>query len=286
VLAVLVYDQLGRFLGRLPFLRICLASSLVLLMEAAVYVVGGFWGLPGFASLLVSTMAGKIIVAVIYSLVLSLYLRFTGKEDGMAFSQVATEASLPTLTYREKYERLQQESMRDALTGLFNRGTFDALIRAQLVKCARTGKSLSLLMVDVDRFKNVNDMFGHQEGDEVLRTVARAIQQVLRINDFACRFGGEEFAVLLPDADAQAAVAIADRMRKSVTDECRLRTLAGTVQPLTISVGIATAPLEGNTVEVLVEMADRRLYEAKRAGRDRVSSTGMFAPLPPTLAGA
>ena len=184
------------------------------------------------------------------------------------------------VSYRERFEALQRQAMRDPLTGLFHRGVFESVIATQLARAVRSGASLSLLMVDVDRFKQVNDAFGHREGDEVLRAVARALRGVVRASDFPCRFGGEEFALLLPDTGPEDAVLLAERIRTAVTQECRSRSLAPTLQPITVSIGIASAPTETVTPESLVELADRRLYEAKAAGRNRIAATGSLKPGP------
>jgi diguanylate cyclase (GGDEF)-like protein len=147
------------------------------------------------------------------------------------------------------------------------------VIGAQLARAARDASSLSLLMIDVDRFKQVNDLFGHCEGDEVLRAVARALRGVVRCSDFPCRFGGEEFVLLLPDTLPEDALALAERIRAAVTRECRDRTAAAARSPITVSIGLAYAS-EAPTPAGLLELADRRLYEAKRSGRDRTAATG------------
>ena len=278
-LVIVLYDLLGRKLSRLPFLRIYATTAIVLVIDTLIFVTGGFASSPDYGSLLASGIVGKLAVALVYSLALTVYLRFFDARD----ESPAPDNVARIRTYRERFEELQQQSMRDPLTGLFHRGMFDTLLGAQVARSMRSGHAVSLMMVDVDRFKQVNDLFGHREGDEVLRAVARTLQTSIRASDFACRFGGEEFAVLLPDTAVEDAFGLAERIRSAVTSECRLRTLAGTVQPITISIGIAGAPREAMTADALIELADRRLYEAKRSGRDRTTATGAFAPLPPRL---
>ena len=276
-LVVYTYDFLGRWLSRLPFLRIYITTALVLCVDTLVFVSGGFVDSPDYTSILLSGMAGKLVVGLLYSVALAVYLRyFDVREEG------AAPGVTRLMTYRERFEQLQQQSMRDPLTGLFHRGVFESLIGAQIARATRSGRPMSLLMVDVDKFKQVNDLFGHREGDEVLRTVAGALQSVVRASDFPCRFGGEEFAVLLPDTDSRQALVLAERVRAAVTTECRLRTVAGSARPITVSIGLASAPVEATSPEILIELADRRLYEAKRTGRDR-TATGAFAPLAPHL---
>jgi diguanylate cyclase (GGDEF)-like protein len=276
-LVVLAYEALGRALAKLPFLRLYAAALFALAADTLIFVTGGFIESPHYGSILFSALAGKAAAAMLYAIPISLYLRYFGEREEPAPLGVGAKADVfELLTYRERYEELQRRSLRDPLTGLFHRGVFDTMIAAQLARVARTGNPFTLLMVDVDRFKEVNDLFGHLEGDAVLRAVARALEDAVRGSDFVCRFGGEEFAVLLPDTAPHDALVLADRMRSAVTRECRARTAVGVVRPLTVSIGLAAAPHEARTAEALIDIADRRLYDAKRAGRDRIS-TGAFA---------
>jgi len=276
-LVVYTYDFLGRYVARFTFLRVYLTTAFVLAVDTVIFVSGGFGASPDYHSILISGIAGKLAVALLYSVALAVYLRYFERPE----DEVRRGGARQVMTYRERYEQLQQQSMRDPLTGLFHRGVFESVIGAQVARASRSGQSVSLLMIDADRFKQVNDLFGHREGDEVLRAVAGALQAAVRAADFPCRFGGEEFALLLPDTEPQDALLLAERIRAAVTQECRARTLAGSVQPVTVSIGVASAPGEAATAESLIELADRRLYEAKRSGRDRTTSTGAFAPLPP-----
>ncbi len=167
-----------------------------------------------------------------------------------------------------RYERVRTPGARDALTGLFNRGFFDEVLPLELARSDRSGLPTSLILADLDHFKAVNDRYGHQEGDRVLRTFARALIDSLRSADVACRFGGEEFAVILPHAAGPAARQLAGRIRE------RMAVLSSEAEPpmaqVTATVGIATFPREATTAEELIRLADERLYEGKRTGRDRV----------------
>jgi NCS2 family nucleobase:cation symporter-2 len=159
---------------------------------------------------------------------------------------------------------------RDALTGLFNRGFFDEVLPLELAASDRQAMPTSLLLVDLDHFKSINDRFGHPEGDRVLKEFAGALTDSLRTADVACRIGGEEFAVILPQAAGPAARQLAERIRERMKER-----LAGTDSPLagegvTATAGIATFPIEGESAEELIRLADERLYEGKRSGRDRV----------------
>jgi diguanylate cyclase (GGDEF)-like protein len=178
--------------------------------------------------------------------------------------QVAGAIHLAAVTrdLEEANERLHRLSMLDPLTGVANRRRFDELLDIEWRRGVRSRNPLSLLMIDVDKFKPYNDAKGHQAGDECLRLVASILRENLhRAADVVSRYGGEEFAVLLPDSDGEAARRTAERLRERVAERA----------PVTISVGVATAvPYRDLAPGPLIGSADEALYEAKRAGRNRV----------------
>ena len=183
-----------------------------------------------------------------------------------ALAQSATHAAL-SLRNAGLLAEIETLATRDALTGLVNRRVFDeALVRA-VGHAERTDTPLSLVVLDLDRFKAVNDSFGHQVGDEVLRAAGRALTRDTRTEDLAARYGGEEFVVLLPETDGDTAIAIADRLRTGIRDEVH-----GLV--VTVSAGVATMPSDAPDGVALVAAADRALYDAKRSGRDRAVRAG------------
>jgi diguanylate cyclase (GGDEF)-like protein len=158
-------------------------------------------------------------------------------------------------------------SRRDPLTGLANRRAFDEELAREVARAARTGAPLAVVVLDVDRFKAVNDGHGHPAGDGVLREVATRAGAALRRGDLAARIGGEEFALLLPGADLAGAVELAGRVRAAVA----ARPIPAGAAALAVTVSLGCAALApGEAPEALVARADARLYEAKRAGRDRV----------------
>ncbi len=171
-----------------------------------------------------------------------------------------------SLEMQRKYQRF---AMTDALTGLHNRGWLDDAFDREVKRSERDNLSLSLIMIDVDNFKNYNDEFGHLAGDQVLISVANAIRSPLRPNDLVARFGGEEFSVLLPETSLENAEIIANRLRKNVrkTDPGVLDDKQ--LPPVTISLGIAGFK-PGYQLETLIAAADVAMYHAKRNGRDRV----------------
>jgi diguanylate cyclase (GGDEF)-like protein len=171
---------------------------------------------------------------------------------------------------RRLIDRLTSAARTDPLTGLLNRKGFNEACAAEVSRAARTGRRFALLVGDLDNFKQVNDRRGHHAGDEALERVSAILAAGTRGADRAARLGGEEFALLVPDADAAVALATAERVSERVREA-----FAGEPVPLTISFGIALYPDHGLTGEELLRPADSALYEAKAAGRDR----SVVAPL-------
>lgn len=167
------------------------------------------------------------------------------------------------LRVRELQELLAARAMIDGLTGLYNRAYFDRRLAEEAARSGRHGTPLALVMVDVDRFKSVNDHFGHPGGDRVLREVSTLLRATARVTDIACRYGGEEFALIAPGSTAAEAAVLAERLRTAVPT-----TLLPDRRPVTASFGVAA--LGGGTAEELVSAADGALYRAKCNGRDRV----------------
>ena len=172
----------------------------------------------------------------------------------------------------EAYHEADAQAARDHITGLANRRTFDLELMHEWQRALREKVSLSLLMIDVDRFKLYNDCFGHVAGDECLRSVAAILADApLRVTDVVARYGGEEFGIILPRALTRGATALAERIRQSVSEAC-LPHQEGIV---TISIGVATFyPAEGLNEKMLIRRADEALYAAKAAGRNRVVAWG------------
>lgn len=166
-------------------------------------------------------------------------------------------------------KQLKTMATTDPLTGLNNRRYFNEQLRQKFAEALRYEHDLSCVMLDLDHYKQFNDTLGHQKGDELLQVVAEEIRAALRESDIAARYGGDEFILLLPHSDAEAASSVAERIRNRLARNChpnkRLRF------PVTLSIGIAsTSEDHPNSDEGLVSMADRALYRAKETGRDRI----------------
>lgn len=156
----------------------------------------------------------------------------------------------------------------DFLTGVYNRRHFEGLARVELARCQRYVRPLSVLMIDIDHFKAVNDAYGHAAGDLVLKNVVAICRAEKRDPDLLARVGGEEFAMMLPETTEAAAAQFAERLRREVAGS--MPTVYGEKLGVTISIGVAGATIRTPGVEALLRCADRALYEAKRSGRDRV----------------
>jgi len=170
--------------------------------------------------------------------------------------------------------RLRRLSARDRLTGLLNRGYFEARYHAEVSRARRHGHPLAIAVIDVDRFKNFNDRYGHASGDVALRVLAETLHKGLRASDTVARYGGEEFVVLLPETTPKAAFEKIEQMRLAVARaEFSIPRNDLTAQ-FTISAGLACLPDDGTDPAELLDVADKRLFEAKDSGRNRVVGWG------------
>jgi len=160
----------------------------------------------------------------------------------------------------------------DGVTGIFNRRYFELRIAEEISRSTRHGLAFSVIMADIDHFKQLNDEFGHLAGDEVLRQVSAILTQQLRKSDVLTRFGGEEFAIITPETDLDSALAVADKLRRVVESWH----FPGVARPVTISAGVAEFPTQGGTRHEVVKSADEALYAAKQGGRNRVVTAQML----------
>ncbi len=171
---------------------------------------------------------------------------------------------------QENLEVVRTESLTDPLTSLSNRKHFDESLALAIAESAERSEPLSLVMTDIDHFKNFNDTWGHLTGDQVLRLVAMSLKQNVKGQDITARYGGEEFAVILPNTVLRSALIVADHIRRAVmSKELMKRSTGQNLGRVTISLGCATAR-KGDTVQSLIARADACLYAAKRNGRNRV----------------
>ena len=169
---------------------------------------------------------------------------------------------------QQLHEQMREQAIRDDLTGVHNRRHFVAVAEHELERARRHGATLSLVMMDVDHFKHVNDAYGHLTGDVALKAVGSMLSATTRVGDLACRLGGEEFAILLIGMGHEGAVERAETWRATLAEMTILAD--GTALKLTASFGVATFPEQAGTLVELMKVADTRMYRAKSLGRDRV----------------
>ena len=187
------------------------------------------------------------------------------------FQSVKGELRVPKILEMSTFLATERSAITDGLTGLYNRQFFDASLRRELKRARRYGLSFSLVMLDVDDFKNVNDIHGHIVGDEALTLTSSIIRASVREIDVACRYGGEEFALILPETSRTGAYIVSERIRMGVKEVFDHQKVGAAHIELSISGGIAIYPTDSNSAEGLVRMADRALYRSKNDGKDQIT---------------
>ena len=168
--------------------------------------------------------------------------------------------------------QLKEESIRDPLTRLYNRRYMEDALQREFAHATRDGYPVSIIMADIDHFKKVNDTYGHSTGDEVLAQLSQLFQANFRTEDIVCRFGGEEFLIVMPETTSETAFLRIDHIRQ-VLESTPLKLSCGELK-ITLSAGIAVYPLEGSSIDEIVQKADRAMYRAKSEGRNRVIAGG------------
>ena len=166
-------------------------------------------------------------------------------------------------------ETLEHQSIRDPLTGLFNRRYLEEFFTKEIIRAQRKQHEIGVIMIDIDHFKRFNDVYGHDAGDYVLQTVAQTLKQSVRGSDIACRYGGEELTLVLPELSLDQTYHRAEEIRVAIAN-LNLSYKGQPLNSLTISLGVASFPLHGSTGPTLLRAADVALYHAKDAGRNQV----------------
>jgi diguanylate cyclase (GGDEF)-like protein len=195
--------------------------------------------------------------------------RETGPESPHGLAEIVAERLALAVANLRLQDTLREQSVRDPLTGLFNRRYMEETLAREIHGASRQGGSLSLVMLDVDHFKPYNDRYGHEAGDALLRELGVWLASQLRQGDVPCRYGGEEFVLILPGASLDGTLARAERLREAVR-LLRVQRRDQVLDPITVSLGVATYPLHGATADDLLRAADVALYRAKADGRNRV----------------
>jgi diguanylate cyclase (GGDEF)-like protein len=203
--------------------------------------------------------------------------RALGRDPGVRvatidyLSNVKRLLTNPTIVESAHLERTERSAVTDALTGLSNRRHFSNCLGLEVRRSRRYGLRLSLLMLDLDEFKRLNDRDGHLFGDLVLQRVGRVLRRAVREADVACRYGGEEFAVILPETDRLGGYAVAERIRKRIEQDFSERPIGNRRVRLGVSGGIGSYPEDAQDAARLIDRADQALYLSKRRGKNRIS---------------
>jgi len=219
--------------------------------------------------ILVSGIAGKAMMAFFYSMTLTAYLTWFRKtRTDHLFLPLGDIFAL--LTYRQRYEDLREQALTDSLTGVYNRNHFESCFEREVEKARTAKQRLSLILLDLDHFKQINDKYGHQEGDRALSETGAILIKCLRASDLAFRYGGEEFVLIMPGMDKARARALAARILDEIRNGLTRSQNGGHPSAITATLGVATFPDEATTATELIDLADKRLYAGKSAGRNRV----------------
>ncbi|PVB61695.1 GGDEF domain-containing protein [Labrenzia sp. 011] len=262
---IVLYERIGKWVGGNLALRFLICGALVLTFDQAGfflalhYVSGAPW------HVFIGGWVAKMVATVVYTGLLVAYLKYFDNEDSWLTNRPFRDV-FQELTFRERYQNLLEASIRDHLTGILDRSQYDEKGPGILARNLKENLPLSLLVIDIDHFKLINDRYGHQAGDEVLKLIARLLTENQRAGDHLYRVGGEEFVLMCERLPVEGAISMADRLRKMVERFSKVYL----PEKVTISIGLSSAPEDGRTLEALFKRADLRLYEAKKGGRNQV----------------
>lgn len=262
---ILLYERLGRLMPRLPIARFWLSGALVLTFDQV-----GFFALLNYLfdtplDVFWGGWRAKMVSVVLYSVMFALY-HWMLRGGGAMHSRRPIRDVFSDLTFRERYEDLLSRTGRDVLTGVFDRSRMEIEAPRLLRESLKADAPASLMIIDVDHFKSINDRFGHLRGDQLLKEIAGCLQSTIRSQDHLFRFGGEEFVVMCPRTSYADAMTLGDCLCAAI----RNGVINPTGEAVTISLGIAAAPEDGGSFNGLLSSADERLYQAKSDGRNRI----------------
>jgi diguanylate cyclase (GGDEF)-like protein len=264
------FEWFGERFSRHVMARSLFALVSSLAFDALAFSPIAFGRRPQFGALISIALMGKVAAGSFYSLVFMFLLPWSRMTGETAPAHKGRKSTGP-VTYKDRFQDLQKAAVRDALTGVFNREYFDTELQTQADRALVRGDRLLLLLIDLDSFKRINDTYGHPAGDRVLTLFGEALRTVARQNDTVCRYGGEEFAILI----AGGPPAIARDLFERTTEE--LARLWGRATPPlpfdapSFSVGAATLPVDASSASGLLSAADQSLYASKRAGGNRLT---------------
>jgi diguanylate cyclase (GGDEF)-like protein len=265
ILIILLYERSRAWFGQRILPRLLVSAAAVLTFDQIGFFAGLHVLIGADISVMIGGWAAKMGAAVLYSALVAGYLYGVERQTAEHGHPPRIADVFEILTYRERYHDLLARSGRDALTGALDRGALECQGRAAVGQAALAGRPVSVMVVDLDHFKALNDRYGHATGDAVLRRIATAILETVSADDPVFRFGGDEFVVICDNLAAGPAVAMAERLRRAIAgyDD-------GGAPRVTVSIGLATCAEDASDYDALFATADRRLYEAKAAGRNCV----------------
>lgn len=262
---ILLYERLGGWFRSHPTLRFLLCGMAMLTFDQLGFYLALRYVSGAPIDVLFGGWIAKMAAAIVYSVFFLIYMHISRtvprRSETLGVSDI-----FHVLTYRERYEQLLEAAARDHLTGVYDRGRYDIEAPRIIDKNIRRGYPVSLMVIDIDHFKEINDSHGHTAGDLVLKDVARILSTALRSDDHLFRYGGEEFVVVCERLPMDGAISMANRLRRTIAEG--VRTESGS--SVTVSVGVAAGPDDGNVLTSLFKTADARLYKAKQDGRNRV----------------
>ncbi len=262
---ILLYEKLGDFMRRRVVLRFMISGLVVLTFDQICFFSGlhYFVGVP-----MAAFWAGwkaKMLAVCLYSLMFAVY-EYHIRRNGVAASARSISDLFGDLTFRERYNDLLERTGRDMLTGVYDRSRMELEAPLMVREALRQGQYATVLIIDADHFKDVNDGFGHLQGDEVLKAIASRLGTTLRSSDRIFRFGGEEFVAVCPGTGHEEGLLLAERLRWTIVTSVKTPDDAS----VSVSIGVATADEDGVSFTTVLSAADSRLYDAKKSGRNCV----------------
>lgn len=266
IIIILLYERTRAWFGDRVFPRLLVASAMVLTFDQAAFFAGLSFLTGAGAPVLIGGWIAKMGAVALYSIFGTVYLMHFERPLGRRAAPRLRDV-FDTLTYRERYESLLSRTGCDALTGTLDRHALETYGRRAVDGAASAGRPLSLLLIDLDGLKAVNERAGRSAGDRLLKLAAREIMSAARLSDFTYRFGGEEFVVVADGMAGDDALALAERMRHAIASASS----ADPAGPITVSIGVASCPGEGTSYDMLFLTAAGRLSEAKAQGRNHVA---------------
>jgi diguanylate cyclase (GGDEF)-like protein len=265
IIMILFYERSRLWLGDRVWARLALCGALVLSFDQLAFFAGLHMLTGAGLQALIGGWIAKMGAVAFYSVLATVYLKYFERPLAARKAKRIWDV-FDTLTYRERYEDLLARTGCDALTGALDRHSLESYGRRAVEAAAANGRPLALLLLDIDHFKAFNDRFGHAAGDKMLKRITAEIMGAARVSDFTYRFGGEEFVVIADGIAGDEAIALGERIRRAIAGMS-----ADDAQWLvTASIGVACCAKDASGYDRLLEIADKRLYEAKAAGRNRV----------------